>query len=364
MSNFLSIPHIGPEEQAEVSKALESGMLTCGKYLEEFTRLLSETVEQDVLICSSGTAALHLGLHALGIGKGDEVIVPNISFISTINAVLYVGATPVICDVGDPAYALSLNPDIVGAHITPRTKAIIVAHLFGGAGHTYRLRNIADNYGIALIEDAAQSIGCKDRGKALGTIGTFGIYSFNGNKIVTASGGGAITSSDIHFMARVKRLIDQAKDPLEPFSHIEMGYNYRLSNIHAAIGYAQLKKLDMFIEKKKAIYEIYKKRLNMILWSQALSSNYWMNVCHLRTASVADVYNHLKTLDIESRPIYMPFHLTDYLAHYARGEYPESEDLYNSLICLPSDIGLDLKKIPVIIDEVEACDGKAYSFNV
>jgi len=352
MSNYrLGVPHIGEEEKALVRDAMDKGMLTTGDYLVKLTELMSNTINQQVVLCSSGTAALHVGLHALGIKRGDEVIVPNVSFISTINAVLYTGATPVICDIGDPSFKVSINPEIVSEYITPKTKAIIVAHLFVGAGHVHRLKKIADDYSIALIEDAAQSIGCFHQEQALGTIGTFGIYSFNGNKTITSGGGGAITSSDTGFLARVRRLISQAKDPSNLYSHSELGFNYRLSNIHAAIGHAQLQGLNITIRKKKEIHERYKIDLDIITYNH--TSNYWLNVCKLKNIKAQDMYLHFKELGIESRPIYTPFHTMKYLKKYVKGEYPVSERLYDSLICLPSDIGMSLDSIPFIIREIK-----------
>lgn len=351
MSNlFLHTPNIGSEEKEEVCKALDSGMLTCGLYLKEFELELSVMLMCSAILCSSGTAALHIGLHALGIGPGDEVIVPDVSFISTVNSVLYRGATPVICDIGDPEYELSIDPDKVAELINPNTRAIIVAHLFGGHGNIEKLLDIADVYGVDIIEDAAQSVGCSINGEALGTFGKFGIYSFNGNKIITAGGGGVLITSDGDIGQRVRNLLNQAKDFGNPFSHIEMGYNYRMSNIHAAIGYTQLKKLESFIKKKKFIYETYKKKLDLVSYKD--TSNYWLSVYKSRHIQLEQACEYLKERGIQSRPLYVPFHRMNYLKKYCQEKYPVSEKLYNSLLCLPSDLSLNKKSIDKVVDEI------------
>lgn len=347
---FLHIPHIGAEEKKEVNKALDTGMLTCGSYLGEFEASIKMMINSPVVLCSSGTAALHLGLHALDIGPGDEVIVPNVSFISTINAVLYMGATPVLCDIGDPEYELSIDPGKIIKLITPKTRAIVVAHLFGGYGDIEQILDIANVFGLDVIEDAAQSVGCFLNGKALGTFGEFGIYSFNGNKIITSGGGGALITSDDELSQRARNLLNQAKDFEDPFSHREMGYNYRISNIHAAIGYAQLKKLDSFINKKKAIHEAYRKKLDLIIYKE--NSNYWLNVYRVKNISPHKAVLDLELKNIESRSIFTPFHMMDYLKKFSKGEYPVSEKLYNSLLCLPSDLSLDEEVIDIVINEI------------
>ena len=348
---FLHTPHIGVEEKEEVNKALDRGMLTCGAYLDEFEKALDKKFNTSVVLCSSGTAALHLGLHALGIGSGDEVIVPNVSFISTINTVLYMGAIPVICDIGDSTYELSIDPEKIVGLINYRTKAIIVAHLFGGHGDIEALLDIADIFGIEIIEDAAQSVGCFYDGKALGTFGKFGIYSFNGNKIITTGGGGALVTSDSDFNQRIRNLLNQAKDIQNPFLHTEIGYNYRISNIHAAIGYAQLKKLDIFIKKKKFIYDTYKKSLNLISYKEI--SNYWLSVYQSEDIQPEIAYGCLEYKNIESRPLFIPFHRMDYLKKYVKGTYPVSERLHDSLLCLPSDLSLDEEMINRVINEIK-----------
>ncbi len=349
-SIFLHIPHIGEEEKAEVNKALNTGELTCGNYLNQFEKELSERINSPVVLCSSGTAALQLGLHAMGIGPGDEVIVPNMSFVSTINSVLYMGATPVLCDVGDPEYELSIDPEEIIDLITPRTKAIMVSHLCGGYGDIEKILDIASAYKVDVIEDAAQAVGCTMNGKALGTFGKFGVYSFNGNKIITTGGGGTLLTSDRGMSQRVRNLLNQAKDILNPFSHIEMGYNYRISNIHAAIGCAQLKKLDSFIDKKKFIHETYKKKLDIITYKE--KSNYWLNVYKVKKFNPYEAVWNLDYKSIETRPIYTPFHMMDFLKKYGEDEYPVSEKLYNSLFCLPSYLSLDEEIIDKVVDEI------------
>lgn len=349
----LNRPHMGAYEIDLVSNALKSDCLTIGPYIKEFEDRLSNLLNQNTIVCSSGTAALHLVLTDL-VGPGDEVIVPDISFVATINAVLYCGATPVVCDVGDPDYILSINPNKIEELITAKTRAIMVTHLLGSCGNIYELVRIARSHNLHLIEDSAQALGSTYEGEALGTFGTTGILSFNGNKIVTCGGGGAITSLDPDMLFRSRIKLNQAKDPDIPFSYLGVGYNYRLSNIHAAIGIGQLEKLAKFILRKREVYELYlNSGLNVIKHNN--SSNCWMTACKVKTFAFS-IYKKLLQNNIESMPLYMPFHILNHTCFYA-SEIPRVGDKLNDkVLCLPSDISITDKQIKEVIDAVTKFD--------
>lgn len=343
----LSNPHIGKEEKECVIKAINANELTYGQYLIDFTASLSSYINQDTIVCSSGSAALHLALKALDIGLGDDVIVPNLSFISTINAIIIAGGNPIVCDVGDASYDFSINPNSIKNCITPNTKAIIVAHLFGSYGNIKKIKTLAKYHKISLIEDAAQSLGCFYKGKALGTFGDIGIFSFNGNKIITTGGGGAITSSNKKILKRIANMINQSKNPLNPYDHTELGFNYRLSNIHAAIGYAQIQKLPQFIYNKQRIFNLYNKKLNII--KPKKQSNYWHIIYKTKIPAI-QLHRKLKTNGIESRPIYLPFNQIKFLK--IDGNFPISNHLYKNNLCIPSDITLSKKDVNYIINYI------------
>ena len=263
MSKFIPIsqPSITQKEIDYVSDAIQSGWVSSlGKYIDMFEANFAEYCGTDfALTVSSGTTALHLALLAMGIGDGDEVIVPDFTFVATANAVRYTGANVVTVDIDQET--LCLAPEAVRAVITQKTKAIIPVHVFGHPANMPELIKIADEHGVRVIEDAAEAHGAEVNSKRVGSLGDCGVFSFYGNKIMTSGEGGMITTDNKELYEKMKYLRDHAMSKDKRYWHTEIGYNYRMTNLQAALGVAQLERIDEIIEKKIDIFNWYKKEL-------------------------------------------------------------------------------------------------------
>src|SRR6201996_1204001 len=280
----ISQPLIGSREKELVLAALDSGWVSSiGKYIDEFEAGFARYCGTEyALTASNGTTGLHLALAALGIGPGDEVIVPDLPFVASANAVAYTGATPVLADI-DPD-TLCLDPASVKSRLSPRTKAIMPVHLYGHPADMDALNEIADSNGLAIVEDAAEAHGAEYRGRRVGGLGKCGVFSFYGNKIITTGEGGMLTTNDADFFARAKRLRDHAMSPQRRYFHEERGFNYRITNLQAALGVAQLERIDDFLNRRTEIMGWYtaaivssdRVRLNRV--SNWAKSAFWM-VC-------------------------------------------------------------------------------------
>jgi perosamine synthetase len=284
--NFIPIskPLIGPRETQLVLDALDSGWVSSiGKYIDEFeTNFARYCRTEYALAVSNGTTGLHLALAALGLGPGDEVIVPDLTFVATANAVAYTGATPILADID--ADTLCIDPASVKSLITKRTKAIIPVHLYGHPADMDALAEIAEAYGIDIIEDAAEAHGAEYKGRRAGGLGKCGVFSFYGNKIITTGEGGMLTTNDRKFYERARRLRDHAMSPERRYFHEERGFNYRITNLQAALGVAQLERIEEFLRRRSEIMAWYETgieardgvRLNRVkYWAK---SAFWM-VC-------------------------------------------------------------------------------------
>jgi len=280
----ISQPLIGAREKELVLDALDSGWVSSiGKYIDEFeTGFARYCGTEFALTVSNGTTGLHLALEALGIGPGDEVIIPDLTFVATANAVAYTGATPVLADV-DPD-TLCLDPASVEALLSPRTRAIMPVHLYGHPAEMDALNEIADAHGLAVIEDAAEAHGAEYRGRRVGNLGRCAVFSFYGNKVITTGEGGMLTTNDPELYQRARRLRDHAMHPKRRYFHEERGFNYRITNLQAALGVAQLERIDDFLSRRTEIMDWYREaipatnqvRLNRVKsWAK---SAYWM-VC-------------------------------------------------------------------------------------
>jgi perosamine synthetase len=280
----ISKPAIGEREKELVLDALDSGWVSSiGKYIDQFEEGFARYCGVDhALAVSNGTTGLHLALVALGLGPGDEVIVPDLTFVATANAVAYTGATPVLADID--AETLCLDPASVRSLLSPRTKAIIPVHLYGHPADMDALAEIADAHGIALIEDAAEAHGAEYKGRRVGGLGKCGIFSFYGNKIITTGEGGILTTNDPDLYQRAKRLRDHAMSPDRRYFHAERGFNYRITNLQAALGVAQLERINDFLARRAELMSWYSAeiavgdgiRLNRVKnWAR---SAFWM-VC-------------------------------------------------------------------------------------
>lgn len=298
---------------------------------------------------SSGTAALHLALILLNVKQGDEVICSSFTFSASANPIVYQGATPVFVDSEKDTW--NIDPDVLEEAIKDRIskgkkpKAIIVVHLYGQPAKLKELIEISNRYQIPLIEDAAESLGSKYQGKMTGTFGVIGIYSFNGNKIITTSGGGALVSDNKDYVDRSRFLATQARDPAPHYQHSDIGYNYRMSNIVAGIGRGQLQVIEERVKKRRSIFEYYVKTFSSISDIQFLPeykdtyANRWLTTILLDKKSKVsreDIRLALDADNVESRPLWKPMHLQPIFkdAPYYGGKV--CEDLFERGLCLPS----------------------------
>ncbi len=309
----ISKPYIGPREKELVLEALDSGWVSSiGKYIDEFeVNFARYCGTRYALAVSNGTTGLHLALAALGLQPGDEVIIPDLTFVATANAVAYTGATPVLADV-DPD-TLCLDPASVRALITARTKAIMPVHLYGHPADMDALSEIAAAHGVAIIEDAAEAHGAEYRGRRVGGFGICGVFSFYGNKVITTGEGGMLTTNDQEFYQRARRLRDHAMSPQRRYFHEERGFNYRITNLQAALGVAQLERIDEFLDRRTEIMNWYNSeiaasdhiRLNRVKnWAK---SAFWMVCLEVDwfDETRRDAFMQaLKTRGIDSRPYF------------------------------------------------------------
>lgn len=325
-----------------VNSVLRRGELwTTGGEADELERKLAKYVgSKYAVVCNSGTSALHATLLALGIGKGDEVIVPSFSFIATANCVLMVGAKPIFADIEEETYGL--DPEDVLNKITDRTKAIIPVHVGGQPCKIKELKKLADDYNLFLIEDACESLGAKVGKKMVGTFGEVGIYSFCQNKMITTGDGGALVTNNPHLYRILKRLVNHGKDK-DRF--IDLGYNWRLPNILASLGISQLNKIDENIKARKNIAKYY---------------GYYNDdsVYQLYTVNLGDkrdqVKNHLTKLGIGCKVYFDPIHLTPFYRGIGYGDIklPVTEKISKEVLTLPCYPGLTRKDQDRICNEI------------
>jgi len=334
----LSVPNLKGNELKYVVDAVEKEWVsTGGAYINEFEDSIAKYLNvESAVACQSGTAGIHLSLILSGVDAGDEVIVPTLTFIAAVNPVRYIGAEPIFMDCDD-SLTMDANKlkmfceeecEFIGGKLINKLnrkhiKAIIVVHVFGNSVNIERIMDIAQKYNLKVIEDATEALGTKFIsgkyiGKYAGTIGDFGVYSFNGNKIITTGGGGMIVSNHPELLAKGKYLSTQAKDDELYYIHDEIGYNYRMTNLQAALGVAQLEQLDKFIEIKKKNYELYNnglkntKGLTMLDFNNNIQPNYWFysllinnDIYPLR---VKEIIPYLKEKNIQVRPIWNLIH--------------------------------------------------------
>ena len=264
---FLSPPHMGGNEQKYIDEVFKSNYIApIGAYINKFEQAICDyTGTKNALAVTCGTAAIHLALRVLGIGKDDDVLVSTFTFIGSITPVLYQNANPVFIDSERESW--NLDPELLKEYLEKcekKPKALIVTHLYGQSAQIEEIADICKKYGVYLIEDAAESLGAMYNGKHTGTFGDFGVYSFNGNKILTTSGGGMLVSDNAEWIKKAGFYSTQAKEDYLHYEHLEYGYNYRMSNVLAAIGVAQMEVVEDRVDKKREIFEWYKEFLDEI----------------------------------------------------------------------------------------------------
>lgn len=310
---------------------------------------------------TSGTAALHLALKAAGVEKDDVVICPSLTFIATANPILYCNATPVFIDSDYETWNMDPNLlEIALKKYKGRVKAVLVVHIYGLSSDMDRIMSICNKYNVTVIEDAAESLGAYYKGKHTGTFGKGGVFSFNGNKIITTSGGGMIVSNNEEKIKKMRFWATQARDKARHYQHSEVGYNYRMSNVVAGIGRGQLKVLDKRIAKKKYIFEFYKRELSCIsdigfmpinAWNEP---NYWLSVITVKGKVRPDnIMDALLNEDIESRPVWKPMHMQPIFAGCDYIGNGVSEDLFNNGVCLPSDTKMTDEDLSLVCDVIK-----------
>lgn len=339
---YLDAPSVGRLEKEYLNRAIDSGYIsTIGPFVMEFEEKFAEFLRvKRAVSTQSGTAALHVALTELGIGKGDEVIVPALTFIATVNPVMYVGAKPVFADVD--ARTWNIDPEEVEALISKRTKAIIPVHLYGNPCAMDRIMKIAKAHKVYVIEDATESLGATFNSNYTGAFGDFGCFSFNGNKIVTTGGGGIIVGKDQRKLAHIKFLVNQARDETKEYFYPEIGFNYRMTNIEAALGLAQIKKLDEFLTKKRLFNSIYREELKGICgisfqesYASANSSCWFTCITLSRANGAAAAQKELKAHNIPSRRIFIPVTEFPPYKKFRKYDCPISADIYERGLCLP-----------------------------
>lgn len=332
----VSAPEISALEADSVMAAINSGRITQGERVERFEGELGWRLDGlHVVACSSGTAALHLALAALGVGPGDEVLVPDLTFVATANAVLYLGATPVLVDVDPVSWNIDLGD--AASKVTPRTTTIIPVHLYGVPCDMDAVARFAERHRLAVVEDAAQGFGGSWRGRPLGTHGLMGTFSFYGNKIVTTAEGGAIATRNPDLAARLRLLRGQGMGRRR-FFHEAVGYNYRMSDVHAAIGLAQLDRLSVFLQQRRAIFAAYRRNLAPCARPEGVGEAPWLFTLELPGSDPVRVAEALAARGIETRPVFVPLH--EMPAFRCAGAFPMASRIARRGISLPTYVGL------------------------
>ncbi|MDH3200664.1 MAG: aminotransferase class I/II-fold pyridoxal phosphate-dependent enzyme [Myxococcales bacterium] len=349
---YLSPPDMSARERESLLAAFESNWIApLGPEVDAFEReLAARAGVSAAAVLSSGTAALHLALVLLDVGPGDEVWTATMTFAATANAIRYVGATPVFID-SDPE-TWNLDPALLRRALREASqrgalpKALIAVDLYGQCADYDAILSACDEHGVVVIEDAAEALGATYRERPAGSFGAVGVFSFNGNKIITTSGGGALVSNDDTLVERARHLASQARQPVAHYEHEEVGYNYRLSNLLAALGRAQLHRLDRLIERRREINVRYRATLERIAGIDFLQeapggrSTCWLTCVLLDEDRLGvgpeQVREHLETHDIEARPVWKPMHLQPVYGDSRVVGGAVAEDLFRRGLCLPS----------------------------
>jgi pyridoxal phosphate-dependent aminotransferase EpsN len=369
---YLSSPHMSGYEQEFIQEAFDTNWIApLGPNVDAFERELADYVGiSGAVALASGTAAIHLALKLVGVGAGDRVFCSSFTFSASANPILYQGATPVFIDSEESSWNMSPNAlqrafnDAVQTGELP--KAVVIVHLYGQSANMDELGAICDKYGVPVIEDAAESLGASYKGKQSGTLGKFGIYSFNGNKIITTSGGGMLVSDDLDALGKARFWATQARDPARHYQHSELGYNYRMSNILAGIGLGQLKVLAERVKTRRAIFARYYETLADVKGIEFMpeasygQSNRWLTTMTIDPKALGvtpnQIMDALANENIETRPVWKPLHLQPIFQQYPYYSHTEedsvSERIFNNGICLPSGSNMTPKDQNRVIEAI------------
>ena len=352
---------MGGNELKYIEKVFESNYIApLGEYVNKFEESIRHyTGTPNALAVTSGTAAIHLALRILGVKEGDDVLASTFTFIGSVNAILYQNANPVFIDSDVESW--NLSPKLLREYLEScekRPKALILTHLYGMSADIEKIVQICKEYGVYLIEDAAESLGATFKGKHTGTFGDFGVYSFNGNKILTTSGGGMLVSANKEWIDKAMFYSTQAKGPFIHYEHEEYGYNYRMSNVLAAIGVGQMEMIEERVLKKREIFEWYKKYLGEIEEVtfmpelQNSRGNRWLTALTFEKSDYTKVMEALEDINVESRPLWKPMHMQALFKGCKTYLDGTSERLFQKGLCLASSTTMiedDVRKITEVI---------------
>lgn len=367
---YLSAPHLSGKEREYIDEALNTNWIApLGPHVDAFEHEVSAYAGvQDAVAVSSGTAAIHLALRLLEVGAGDSVFCSSLTFVASANPIVYLGAEPVFIDSEPTTW--NMSPQALERALSEasregkRPKAVIVVNLYGQSARMDEIRELCEAYQVPIIEDAAESLGSTYKGKASGSLGRMGIYSFNGNKIITASSGGMLVSDDTDALRRARFLATQARDPALHYQHSQSGYNYRLSNILAGVGRAQLQVLDQRVEQRRAVFQGYESALSSLSGFEFMPelaetrSNRWLTALTIDETeagvTAGQLLQALAEENIEARPVWKPLHMQP-LFEGAR-YYPHTESsslsdrLFSHGLCLPSGSGMTAEEQQRVIE--------------
>jgi dTDP-4-amino-4,6-dideoxygalactose transaminase len=365
---YLSPPDVGDAERQLLLEAFDSNWIApVGPDVDAFEREVADYLDvAGGAALSSGTAALHLALIALGVGESDDVVLPTLTFAATANAVVYVGARPTFID-SDPE-TWNLDPGLLEEELSARSRenrlpaAVIAVDLYGRCADWEAIQSVSDRYGVPAVDDAAEALGAAYRGRRAGAFGACGVLSFNGNKIMTTGGGGMIVSERRDLIDRARHLATQARDPAPHYEHSEVGYNYRLSNLLAAVGRGQLRRLPALVQRRAEINRRYRAALDDVAGIAfmpnlpACDPNYWLTVMTLEAqefgAAREEVRKRLEHLDIEARPAWKPMHLQRAFAGCPVRGGDVAEHIFRAGLCLPSGSSMSDGDVDRVADAV------------
>ncbi|PLZ97796.1 pyridoxal phosphate-dependent aminotransferase [Fischerella thermalis CCMEE 5268] len=372
MSNpiLLSTPHMGDRELEFVKQAFDTNWIApVGPHIDAFEQEFCQvTGAGHAAAVSSGTAAIHLALRLIGVERGDEVFCSTLTFAATANPIVYQGAKPVFIDSDRTSW--NMNPDLLREALEQRDrlgklpKAVVLVHLYGQSADIEPILDVCNQYGVPLIEDAAEALGATYKDRSPGTFGKIGIYSFNGNKIITTSGGGMLVSNEPELVAKARFLATQARDPAPHYQHSEIGYNYRLSNVLAGIGRGQLRVLNERVAARRRNFEIYASALGNLPGIEFMPEADFGRATRWLTCLTIDpeafgadreqVRLALAAQQIESRPVWKPLHIQPVFAECECFGGAVAEDLFAYGLCLPSGSNLTDKDLDRVIDGIKA----------
>ena len=355
----LDDPNVGALEKKFLAKAIDRGYVsTVGPFVKEFEATFARYCGvRSAVSTQSGTAAIHMSLHEAGIGPGDEVIVPVLTFVATVNPIIQRGATPVFIDVDPGTWTLDVRQ--VAAALTKRTKAIVPVHLFGNPCDMGPLLALARKKSIMIIEDATESLGATYRGRMTGTLGQFGCFSFNGNKVITTGGGGMVLGRKAKQLEHIRSLVNQARRDSNGMFHDEAGFNYRMTNIEAALGLAQMERLNAFLKKKRLFNALYRRELEGVKGIRFQRETpdavgaWWLSAIFFERKDAGAVQRRLAANGVPSRRVFVPLTAFPHCAPFAGAPCREAFSIYDQSLCLPSSTVNALEDIKFVCSVIK-----------